>query len=171
MLPFPPVFAWINGSKFHHSFVPMLKNRPRINSFSNQPCRMIRRHFFTRPNAKHNFPLCGLSFGTFPTKSSSTHQPLDPCSHPTPKELGDTAKRRFQEFAANWSDPRRQSNASSFSRQSQARGNERRGLLSGELNLEEEEEMDFVAGSGRGGGELVELGDVRGGGGASKKKD
>jgi hypothetical protein len=88
--------------------------------------------------------------------------------------MGDTAKRRFQEFAANWSDPSRryqypqqhQPNAAAA-----AGTNERRGLLSNN-DLDMEEEMDFVGGSGR--GDAVELRDVSSGGvdwSGDKKKD
>mmetsp|Transcript_2212 Transcript_2212/g.5122 ORF Transcript_2212/g.5122 Transcript_2212/m.5122 type:complete len:371 (-) Transcript_2212:3-1115(-) len=91
-------------------------------------------------------------------------------------ELGDTAKRRFQEFAANWGDPNRQqaqtnSNSASGGADHRYRSNnERRGLLSNDLDMdEEEEELNFVGGGGGGSGEFVELGDVRGSG--SKKKD
>ena len=89
-------------------------------------------------------------------------------------ELGDTAKRRFQDLAANWTDPNRNTtNQSSSSSQSNTTNNrnERSGLLSNDLNMdeEEEEEMNFVGGGG-GGGEFVELGDVRGSG-MGKKKD
>ena len=92
-------------------------------------------------------------------------------------ELGDTAKRRFQDLAANWNDPNRNSNQPSRplfgfgggGTQGNAanRGNERRGLLSSDLNMDEEEEMDFVGG-GEGGGRDVEMNSV---GRGSKKKD
>jgi hypothetical protein len=80
-------------------------------------------------------------------------------------ELGDTAKRRFQALAANWNQPNMQQNRTSSAVAPQ---NERRGLLSNDLNMEEEEEMDFVGG-GRSRGDAVELGDI--GGSGSKKKD
>lgn len=95
---------------------------------------------------------------------------------PLAAELGDTAKRRFQEFAANWGDPNRQraqTNSNSASGGADPRNrsnNERRGLLSNDLDMdEEEEELNFVGGGGGGSGEFVELGDVRGAG--NKKKD
>ncbi len=91
-------------------------------------------------------------------------------------ELGDAAKRRFQEFAANWGDPNRpqaQNHSDSASGGGNPRRhNERRGLLSNDLDMdeeEEEEELNFVGGGRGGSGEFVELGDVRGAG--SKKKD
>lgn len=90
-------------------------------------------------------------------------------------EMGDNAKRRFQELAAGWNDPSRQSNQPSrplFGGGGNAnananRGNESRGLLSNDLNMEEdeEEEMDFIGG----GGNAYEMNDV--GGSADKKKD
>ena len=95
-------------------------------------------------------------------------------------ELGDTAKRRFQDLAASWNDPNRNSNQSQRplfggfggaggTRDGHAnRGNERRGLLSSDLNMEEdEEEMNFV-GVGEGGGRDVEMNSV---GRGDKKKD
>ncbi|KAL9185110.1 hypothetical protein ACHAXT_002887 [Thalassiosira profunda] len=89
------------------------------------------------------------------------------------KELGDNAKRRFQEFAASWNDPNanRQSNSlfgGGGAPSGASRGNERRGLLSSDLDLDEgEEEMDFI-GSG-GSGRDFEMNDV--GGSGNKKKD
>mmetsp|Transcript_6334 Transcript_6334/g.15762 ORF Transcript_6334/g.15762 Transcript_6334/m.15762 type:complete len:382 (+) Transcript_6334:77-1222(+) len=89
-------------------------------------------------------------------------------------ELGDKAKLRFQEIAANWNDPNRQNQRPLFGGgggahvQSNANantGNERRGLLSNDLNMEEEEEMEFIGG---GGGNAFEMNDV---GSGSKKKD
>eukprot|EP00804_Cyclotella_cryptica_P016197 CCRYP_005699-RA/>CCRYP_005699-RA protein AED:0.01 eAED:0.01 QI:217/1/1/1/0.66/0.5/4/2369/321 len=77
-------------------------------------------------------------------------------------ELGDAAKRRFQEFAANWSDPNR------INRNTQrpaAQTTERRGLLSSNNDLDMEEEMNFVGGSSAA-GDAVELRDVGGGSGA-----
>lgn len=85
------------------------------------------------------------------------------------KDLGDAAKRRFQAFAASWSDP----NQRTAQRPSSA-GNERRGLLSSNNDLDMEEEMNFV---GSGNGDAVELRDVGGGAGSridwsgDKKKD
>ncbi|KAL7535587.1 hypothetical protein ACHAXR_008080, partial [Thalassiosira sp. AJA248-18] len=98
-------------------------------------------------------------------------------------DLGDTAKRRFQNFAASWNDPNAQSNRQSrplfggvgvgggggggAQSNTNNRGNERRGLLSNDLNMdEEEEEMDFVGGGNS--GRDVEMNDV---GGYDKKKD
>lgn len=84
-------------------------------------------------------------------------------------DLGDAAKRRFQAFAASWSDP----NQRTAQRPSSA-GNERRGLLSSNNDLDMEEEMNFV---GSGNGDAVELRDVGGGAGSridwsgDKKKD
>ncbi|KAL7517615.1 hypothetical protein ACHAWX_002526 [Stephanocyclus meneghinianus] len=89
-------------------------------------------------------------------------------------ELGDTAKRRFQEFAANWSDPNRRNR--NTHRQT-AQTTERRGLLSNTNELDMEEEMDFVGGASST-GEAVELRDVSGAGNSggidwsgNKKKD
>ena len=94
-------------------------------------------------------------------------------------DLGDNAKRRFQAFAASWNDPNAQqqgggsgnrrplfggAGSSSQNVTGQSRGNERRGLLSNDLDMEEEE-LDFVGG---GGGNSVEMNDV---GGYDKKKD
>ena len=94
-------------------------------------------------------------------------------------ELGDTAKRRFQDFAASWNDPNRQSHnqrplfggGGGGSQSNVNRGNERRGLLSNDLNMEEEEEeLDFVGGGhGGGSGRDFEMNDVAGRG--DKKKD
>lgn len=103
-------------------------------------------------------------------------------------ELGDNAKRRFQQFAANWNDPAAQANRRALfgggggGRRPAApagAGFERRGLLSGDLNMDEdeEEEMDFVGSSGNGGGNTrdYEMNDVRSGPsvgwGGDKKKD
>lgn len=92
-------------------------------------------------------------------------------------ELGDNAKKRFQDFAASWNDPNRQSNQTSRpalfgggSANASNRGNERRGLLSNDLNMEEEEEeeMDFIGGGGTG-SRAFEMNDV--GGSGDKKKD
>ena len=81
-------------------------------------------------------------------------------------DLGDAAKRRFQAFAASWSDPNRSSPQRTSS------GNERRGLLSGNADLDMEEEMNFVGSSNN---DAVELRDVGGSGGVDwsgdKKKD
>jgi hypothetical protein len=96
-------------------------------------------------------------------------------------ELGDNAKRRFQAFAASWNDPNAQSASrpggglfgSGFggtgSQTNVNRGNERRGLLSNDLNMdeEEEEEMDFVGGGSS--GRDFEMNENIGGG--DKKKD
>ena len=94
-------------------------------------------------------------------------------------DLGDNAKRRFQAFAASWNDPNAQqqgggsgnrrplfggAGSSSQNVTGQSRGNEHRGLLSNDLDMEEEE-LDFVGG---GGGNSVEMNDV---GGYDKKKD
>lgn len=67
-------------------------------------------------------------------------------------QLGNEARSRFQQFAASWNDPNRAplfgGGQEAARRQPQQRGNERRGLLSSsELDMEEEEEMDFVGGS------------------------
>ena len=89
-------------------------------------------------------------------------------------ELGDAARQRFQAFAAGWNNAQGNNNTtnsgggglfglggavggsgggSGGSPSNRGGGNERRGLLSGELDMdEEEEEMDFI-----GGGRDVEL--------------
>lgn len=79
-------------------------------------------------------------------------------------ELGDVAKSRFQAFAAGWNSHNHQNSsgggggglfggggAHNNSGPSPRGGNERRGLLSSDLDMEEdEEEMDFIGGnSGR----------------------
>ena len=91
-------------------------------------------------------------------------------------KLGEAAKRRFQTFAANWNDPNRQSNQSSrplfgggTSQQSNVNtGNERRGLLANDLNMEDEgEELDFVGNGGNSSSNnFFEMNDV-----GDKKKD
>ena len=88
-------------------------------------------------------------------------------------ELGDAAKRRFQEMAANWNDPNRQQRplfggGAQQSATNRGTGNEQRGLLSNDLNMEEEEEeeMDFIGGGSS--GRDFEMNDV---GSGSKKKD
>jgi len=92
-------------------------------------------------------------------------------------KLGDAAKRRFQTFAANWNDPNRQSNQSSRplfggggrSQQSNVNtGNERRGLLANDLNMEDEgEELDFIGSGGNSSSNnFFEMNDV-----GDKKKD
>jgi ribosomal protein L12E/L44/L45/RPP1/RPP2 len=83
-------------------------------------------------------------------------------------ELGDAARQRFQAFAAGWNNAQGNTNNSGGGgglfglggavgggggSPSNRGGNERRGLLSGELDMDEdEEEMDFI-----GGGRDVEL--------------
>ena len=72
------------------------------------------------------------------------------------KDLGETAKRRFQAFAASFSDPNQrggQQHPPSSAR------TERRGLLSGGSDLDMEEEMNFV---GSNNNDAVELSDVGG---------
>ena len=95
-------------------------------------------------------------------------------------KLGDVAKRRFQDFAANWNgnDPNRQSNQSSRqlfggggggrSQSNVNTGNERRGLLADDLNMEDEgEELDFIGNGGNSSSNnFVEMNDV-----GDKKKD
>ncbi|KAL3774637.1 hypothetical protein ACHAW5_008560 [Stephanodiscus triporus] len=96
-------------------------------------------------------------------------------------KLGDTAKRRFQDLAASWNDASRNSNQPSRplfggfgggggggTQGNAIRGNERRGLLSSDLNMleEEEDEVDFVGGGE--GGRDVEMNSVWRG---DKKKD
>lgn len=100
-------------------------------------------------------------------------------------ELGDNAKSRFQAFAERWNDNNAQPNqpkrglfgvgggnaAPAAAAQTNANrgGNERTGLLSNDLDMdEEEEEMDFV-GSGGAGGRDFEMNAV--GGSYDKKKD
>lgn len=89
-------------------------------------------------------------------------------------DLGDNAKKRFQNFAASWNEPNAQSNRASrpalfggggaASSNANNRGNERTGLL--DLGLEEdEEELDFVGGNNN----AFEMNDV--GGNGDKKKD
>lgn len=82
--------------------------------------------------------------------------------------MGDAAKRRFQAFAASWSDPNQRA---AQQRSTSSSGNERRGLLSGN-DLDMEEEMNFV---GSGNNDAVELRDVSSGGridwSGDKKKD
>eukprot|EP00581_Thalassiosira_minuscula_P006852 CAMPEP_0183702876 /NCGR_PEP_ID=MMETSP0737-20130205/830_1 /TAXON_ID=385413 /ORGANISM="Thalassiosira miniscula, Strain CCMP1093" /LENGTH=368 /DNA_ID=CAMNT_0025929559 /DNA_START=70 /DNA_END=1176 /DNA_ORIENTATION=+ len=96
-------------------------------------------------------------------------------------ELGDNAKRRFQELAAGWNDPNKQGgNRRLFGGASQSlnaanQGNERRGLLANDLNMdEEEEEMNFIGG-GRSSGNDFEMNDVGSSGrvdwSGDKKKD
>lgn len=72
------------------------------------------------------------------------------------KDLGETAKRRFQAFAASFSDPN-QSGAQQ--RPPSSARTERRGLLSGGSDLDMEEEMNFV---GSNNNDAVELSDVGG---------
>ena len=94
-------------------------------------------------------------------------------------ELGDVAKSRFQAFAASWNDPNRQANSQSSrplfgglgggSQSNVNAGNERRGLLADDLNMEEGEELEFVGGH-EPSGNVFEMNDV-GGGSADKKKD
>jgi len=91
-------------------------------------------------------------------------------------DLGENAKRRFQHFASSWNDPNAQTNrrplfggggGSSGGHTIANRGNERRGLLSNDLTMdedEEEEEMDFVGGAT--GGRDFEMNDVGSGSGA-----
>lgn len=79
-------------------------------------------------------------------------------------ELGDNAKSRFQAFAASWNDPNAQTNrrplfGGSGSQNTVNRGNERRGLLSNDLNMDEEEELDFVGGAANTGRDF-EMNDV-----------
>ena len=92
-------------------------------------------------------------------------------------KLGDVAKRRFQDFAASWNDPNRQSNQSSRplfgggggrSQTNVNTGNERRGLLADDLNMEDEgEELDFVGSGGNStSNNFFEMNDV-----GDKKKD
>lgn len=86
-------------------------------------------------------------------------------------ELGDTAKRRLEDLAARWRDsngPRHRFGGAAASGTSpQPIRNERRGLLSDDLNMDDEEEMDFVGGSGNSGRDF-EMNDV---GSGDKKKD
>ena len=65
-------------------------------------------------------------------------------------ELGDQAKSRFQQFAANWNNPNRAGRplfGGGPPAAPQQRMNESRGLLADDLGLEdEEEEMSFIGG-------------------------
>ena len=94
-------------------------------------------------------------------------------------ELGDKAKSRFQDFVASWNDPNAQANRRALfgggaQNNTASRGNERRGLLSNDLNMDEdEEELDFVGGNSD---RAVEMNDVGGSGAkinwsGDKKKD
>ena len=94
-------------------------------------------------------------------------------------ELGDKAKSRFQDFVASWNDPNAQANRRALfgggaQNNTANRGNERRGLLSNDLNMDEdEEELDFVGGNSD---RAVEMNDVGGSGAkinwsGDKKKD
>mmetsp|Transcript_19713 Transcript_19713/g.30971 ORF Transcript_19713/g.30971 Transcript_19713/m.30971 type:complete len:403 (+) Transcript_19713:96-1304(+) len=89
-------------------------------------------------------------------------------------DLGDNAKRRFQHFASSWNDPNAQTNRRPLfggggvggGQTTTNRGNESRGLLSNDLNMDDdEEEMDFVGGA-TGGSRDFEMNDVGSGSGA-----
>lgn len=93
----------------------------------------------------------------------------------TTKELGDAAKRRLENLAASWKDSNRRpmplsrplfGGGGSGSATQPAR-NERRGLLSNDLIMDDEEEMDFVGGENS--GRDLEMNDV--GSSGNKKKD